>query len=256
MFNPEFLAQLRAVEIGLIAAHFPPGARVLEVGAGTGQQAVALRERGFDVEAIEIADSNYKNQQVFPITAYDGRHIPFPDDSFDVVFSSNVLEHVRDLPALQAEIKRVLRPGGICVHVLPTHVWRFWHTLAAFPAGVQEAVALTRLPRRPGGLGPRLIGALATGVKMLGKVLYPFVQRRHGERGVVLTELWLFHPAAWRRHFRTSGFEIIGDQPLGIFNTGHFVFGSRWSFDKRERLAKRLGSASHLFKLRPNLERS
>jgi SAM-dependent methyltransferase len=256
MFNVEFLGRLRAVEIERIVAHFPAGARVLEIGAGTGQQAVALRARGFQVEAIEVPDSNYKDHQVFPITAYDGTHIPFPDGSFDVVFSSNVLEHVRDLPALQAEIARVLRPDGICVHVMPTHVWRFWHTLAAFPAGVQEAMALARAPRPPARLGARVARALVTGILMLGKVLYPFVQRRHGERGSVLSELWLFHPGAWRRHFRQHGFEIVADQPLGIFNTGHFVFGSRWSFEKRARLARRLGSASHLFKLRAARRRS
>jgi SAM-dependent methyltransferase len=250
MFNVEFLAQLRAVEIELIVAHFPPGARVLELGAGTGQQAIALRDRGFEVEAIEIPDSNYKDHQVFPITPYDGRHIPFPDASFDVVFSSNVLEHVRDLPALQAEIKRVMRPGAICVHVMPTHVWRFWHTLAAFPAGIQEAVALARAPRRPGGLARRAAQAVVTAIAMLGKVLHPFVQGRHGERGLIVSELWLFHPAVWRRHFRKHGFEIVRDEPLGIFNTGHFVFGAGWSFEKRARLARRLGSASHLFKLR------
>jgi len=255
VFNVEFLARLRAVEIERIAAHFPPGARVLEIGAGTGQQAIALRERGFQVDAIEVPDSNYKHHQVFPITPYDGTHIPFADGSFDVVFSSNVLEHVRDLPALEAEIQRVLRPDGICVHVMPTHVWRFWHTLAAFPAGVQEALALTRGPR-PAGLARRAAQALVTGIKMLGKVLYPFVQRRHGERGVMVSELWLFHPAAWRRHFKKHGFEIVRDEPLGIFNTGYFVFGSRWSFEKRTRLARRLGSASHLFKLRAALRRS
>lgn len=256
MFNAEFLAQLRAVEIERIVKHFPPGARVLEIGAGTGQQAVALRARGFDVQAIEIPDSNYKDQQVFAITPYDGRNIPFPDASFDVVFSSNVLEHVRDLPALESEMKRVLRPEGICVHVMPTHVWRFWHSLAAFPAGVQEAMALAHAPRRPAGLGRRAAGAVVTAVRMAGKVLYPFVQRRHGERGSTLSELWLFHPATWRRHFQKHGFEIVGDEPLGIFNTGHFVFGARWPFDRRARLAQRLGSASHLFKLRPTLRPS
>src|SRR5947208_5328133 len=152
MFNIPFLRQLRAVEIELIVAHFPAGERVLEIGAGTGQQAIALRERGFQVEAIEVPDSNYNQHQVFPITAYDGRHIPFPDASFDVVFSSNVLEHVRDLPALEAEIKRVLRPGGFCVHVMPTHVWRLWCTLAAFPASVQKVAALARAPRPSGRL--------------------------------------------------------------------------------------------------------
>jgi SAM-dependent methyltransferase len=250
MVTIDFLSQIRAAEIEAIARRFPPGARVLELGAGTGQQAAAIRDRGFDIEAIEIPESNYREHQVFPITAYDGRHIPFPDASFDVVFSSNVLEHVRDLPALEAEMTRVLRPGGVCIHVMPTHAWRLWTTLAAFPAGVQEAIALVRAPGRPGPLWQRALRAAALPFRVLGLLLHPVVQGRHGERGLLVSELWLFRPAVWRRHFLRSGFEIVRDEPMGLHYTGHFLFGPRWSLAKRERMAKRLGSACHLFELR------
>jgi SAM-dependent methyltransferase len=250
VFTIEFLSQIRAAETEVIVARFPAGARILEVGAGTGQQALAIRSRGFEVEAIEIAASNYKDHQLFPITDYDGRHIPFPDASFDVVFSSNVLEHVRDLPGLDQEIKRVLRPGGICVHVMPTHAWRFWTTLAAFPAGVQKVLALVRAPTRGGTWAQKVARAATSFVRGLGYLFQPFVQGRHGERGILLSELWLFRPAVWRRHFRRSGFEIVRDVPMGLHYTGHFVFSSGWPLARRARLARRLGSACHLFELR------
>jgi len=251
VFTIEFLHEIRDAEIEVIASHFPPGARILEIGAGTGRQALDIRRRGFAVEAIEIAESNYRDQQEFPITAYDGRHIPFPDASFDVVFSSNVLEHVRDFDALHSEIKRVLRPNGRCVHVMPTHAWRFWTILAAFPAGVQKAVAVARAPGRPGTPLQKAAQAVVRVVRTLGHLFAPFVQGRHGERGSLLGELWLFRPAVWRRHFRRQGFEILRDQPMGLHYTGYFVFGPRWSLSKRARLAGRLGSACHLFELRP-----
>ena len=124
MFDIGHLNDLRAVEIEEIAKHFPVGARVLEIGAGTGKQALELKNRGFDVEAIEIASSHYSDDRIFPIVDFDGRHIPFPDASFDVAFSSNVLEHIPDLTQTHAEIARILKPTGYAVHVLPTHVWR------------------------------------------------------------------------------------------------------------------------------------
>jgi ubiquinone/menaquinone biosynthesis C-methylase UbiE len=140
VFSIEQLNTLRSAEIEKIVTHFRPvGARVLEVGAGTGQQALELQRRGFDVEAIEIPSSNYAQDRLFSITDFNGRHIPFPDASFDIVFSSNVLEHVPDLVQMHSEIRRVLRPSGYAVHVLPTHVWRFWTTLSAFPTSVQYA---------------------------------------------------------------------------------------------------------------------
>ena len=52
MFSVEFLNLLRTWEIEDIARRLPPGARVLELGAGTGRQALELRKRGFEVEAI------------------------------------------------------------------------------------------------------------------------------------------------------------------------------------------------------------
>jgi ubiquinone/menaquinone biosynthesis C-methylase UbiE len=254
MFSIDLLHEIRDAEIDMIMARFPAGARILEIGAGTGRQALAIRNRGFEVEAIEIPDSNYREHQAFPITAYDGREIPFPDASFDVVFSSNVLEHVRDLAALEAEIKRVLRPGGFCVHVMPTHIWRLWCTLAAFPASVQKVAALARTPRPSGRFLATVRWALGTIVRSIGTLLHPFVQGRHGERGVWLSEFWLFRPAVWRRHFLRSGFEIVRDEPMGLHYSGHFVLGGRWSVAKRMQIAKRVGSACHLFEVRP-LER-
>ena len=250
MFSIDLLNRIRAAEIEAIAAHLPAGSRVLEIGAGTGRQAQELRRLGFDVEAIEIPDSNYAQERLFPITDYDGRHIPFPDGSFDAVFSSNVLEHVRALDELEADIKRVLRPGGLCVHVLPTHVWRFWTMLSAFPAALQKIAS----PGAQGGASNGLGGFLGRIGRTLRTLLSPLFPTRHGETGTAISELWLFHPRRWRRHFRAAGFEIVRDEPMGLFYTGHLVLGDRRSLPERRRMASRYGSACHLFELRPTVE--
>lgn len=86
MFSIEYLNVLRAAEMNKIIQYFPPAARVLEVGAGTGRQATELASRGYSVEAIEMPDSKYAAVRLLDITDFDGRQIPFPDASFDVVF--------------------------------------------------------------------------------------------------------------------------------------------------------------------------
>lgn len=43
---------------------------------------------------------------------YNGRTLPFPDDHFDSIFSSEVFEHVFNLPEIMRELHRVLKPGG------------------------------------------------------------------------------------------------------------------------------------------------
>ena len=253
MFCVDFLNELRTAEIERIVRHFSPGTRILEIGAGTGKQAQELAARGFAVEAIELASSTYAEARVFPITDFDGRHIPFPDASFDIVFSSNVLEHVPDLPQMHREIRRVLRPVGYAVHVVPTHAWRFWTTLSAFPSGLQYAAELLRRPPNlRGRFGiPTPLPLARFGLRAARPIVAPLFQRRHGERGNTLTETWYFRPAWWRANFRANGFEIIKDEPMGLFYTGNMVLGRRWSWETRARLARRLGSACHIFELRP-----
>jgi SAM-dependent methyltransferase len=64
------------------------------------------------------------NRGIWPIT--DGINLPFADNSFDVIYSSNTMEHVLDECGLHNEFKRVLRPAGVAVHVVPSSTWRLW----------------------------------------------------------------------------------------------------------------------------------
>jgi ubiquinone/menaquinone biosynthesis C-methylase UbiE len=252
MFSVQHLNNLRSFELKKIVAAMTPGARVLEVGAGTGQQAAEIRAQGYPIEAIEIPSSNYTSDRLFPITDYDGLTIPFPDNSFDIVFSSNVLEHVPDLTNLHSEIRRVLAPGGYCLHVLPTHAWRFWTTVSAFPDAAVYAV--TKSPSLLPGtrLDSEERARLRTAwFQMIKRCAIPFFPLRHGERGNAISEMWLFHPNWWRKNFEDNGFEVVSDQPMGLFYTGNMVAGSHWSFASREAASRVLGSACYIFKIRP-----
>ena len=252
MFSVEHLNKLRCYEIERVVRHLTIGAKVLEIGAGTGRQAAELAARGFKVTAIEVTSSNYAAERLFDIVDYDGQTIPFPDSSFDIVFSSNVLEHVPDLATMHAEIRRVLVPGGFCVHVLPTHSWRFWTTLMAFPDALLYASTTFRnLIPRP-SLSAEEANRLASSWWNVAKrCASPLLQHRHGERGNIISELWLFHPSWWRHNFAENAFAVVEDEPMGLFYTGHMFLGGRWSFTSREGAAAWLGSACHLFKLRP-----
>ena len=232
MFSVDHLNHLRRAELDELGFGLAPGATILEIGAGTGEQALSLARRGHDVVAIDLEASDYSAQRVFPVKDYDGRHIPSEDASFDLVFSSNVLEHVADLTTMHAEIRRVLKPSGRCLHVLPTHGWRFWTMVTALPASLDRLVRMRK--------GSDLKGAIAPLASEL-------LLRPHGERGNALTELRLFRPAWWRENFRQNGFEIVEDRPVGLFYTGHMLLGPRLSMVRRRALASTFGSATHLF---------
>lgn len=251
MFNIEFLHVIREYEYKEIIKRFSPGLRILEIGGGTGYQAKRLTGDGFIVDSIDIPDSNYAGKLEFPVQAYDGRNIPFPEGSFDVVFSSNVLEHVQDLTYLQADIKRVLKPGGYCVHLMPTGAWRLWTNVTHF----------TELLQRLFGLAPRLLpkafsmhaltDALSVLRLMAGIAKHYAVVPRHGEKGNALSEIATFSAPHWKRHFANQLFSIDEVTPVGLFYTGYMVLGPKISLSSRHTLAKWLGSACVIYVVRP-----
>jgi SAM-dependent methyltransferase len=118
LVNPFFFA--RRGLLGALNEFFPHlTGNVLDVGCGRmpyRRFASASRYVGVDIDtpvtrAIGAAD-------VF----YDGRHLPFPNESFDAVLCSQVFEHVFTPNDFLAEIFRVLRPGGHLVLTVP-FVW-------------------------------------------------------------------------------------------------------------------------------------
>ncbi len=101
-----------------------PGLRVLDFGCGPGSVSVGLARavvpgelHGVDMEesqvemARDVAASNRQENAVFHLG--DVLDLPFDDGFFDVAHCHNVLMHVPDTQAALAEVKRVLKPGGI-----------------------------------------------------------------------------------------------------------------------------------------------
>src|ERR1039457_2737755 len=116
------LERIRRAELQPLKEYFPSGSRVLELGGGSGFQAWILSSWGCHVHSIDIATrpdpvTQRYGRQYFAVTTYDGHSIPFADSSFDIVYSSHMLQAV-ELDSMLAEIARVLRPGGIAIHVL------------------------------------------------------------------------------------------------------------------------------------------
>jgi ubiquinone/menaquinone biosynthesis C-methylase UbiE len=115
---PQYQAILRAY---LSEIAFPPNARVLEVGCGTGAVA-RLVVQWPNVGAVvgvdpspALLDKARTLSTGMPMLSFheaDGKALPFPANSFDVVVLHTVLTHVPGPDALLAEVWRVLRPQG------------------------------------------------------------------------------------------------------------------------------------------------
>lgn len=103
------------------------GRQVLEIGLGEGAESESLIRRGarwsgvdLTAESIDRVSTRLALRQLPHEQLRQGSvlDLPFPDDSFDMVFSHGVLHHVPSIGQAQEEIHRVLRPGGELVVML------------------------------------------------------------------------------------------------------------------------------------------
>jgi SAM-dependent methyltransferase len=243
MFNFSTLNTFRAFELHRVLPLFPQHAKILEIGAGTGEQARLLTQAGFDVMAIDLQQGDYTPHRVFAVMDYSGTRLPLEDASVDVVFSSNVLEHVPDLDVLHSEFRRVLKPGGMCVHLMPSAAWRWW-TLLASPLDLPARVCSV-WHKRQGQRWPQLLRAVVR------EGYITLVPHRHGERGNAFSELWLFSASWWNKTFHQLGWNVRHTAPAGLFYTGWMVLGTRLPLPFRARLAPVLGSACRVYVTQP-----
>lgn len=94
-----------------------PGAAALEVGCGTGVYAAALADtRAQPIYAMDLSQPMLRQAATHDGVAYlQGRatNLPFAGDAFGIIFSVNVIHHMKDVAAYFRECFRVLRAGGI-----------------------------------------------------------------------------------------------------------------------------------------------
>ena len=103
-------------------------ATILEVGCGIGTYSRQFRQRFTpNVEAIEIEPERVTIAQKETPHALvaEAEHLPYPSNRFDLVFSNEVIEHVRDDRATAVEMVRVTRPGGRIILFCPNRWWPF-----------------------------------------------------------------------------------------------------------------------------------
>jgi len=120
IFERIFFPRIQSV---IRSLHIEPGARVLEVGVGTGLSLSAYPAHcdvvGIDLaqDMLDKADEKIREQGWRHITLrqMDALNLGFPDDSFDYVMAFHVVSVVPDATKLLDEARRVLRPNGTLV---------------------------------------------------------------------------------------------------------------------------------------------
>lgn len=242
---------IRRCEIDIAIRYFPKvfhdgHCRILEVGAGTGHQAKYLSKLGYEVLAIDLPSSRYSSARVFPITNYDGENIPTNGECFDVVFSSNVLEHVVNIDKFLKDTHRVLKQGGLAIHIIPAPICRVWSIPAHYGWLARRIIARLKMAITKGKTD-HFSGTAPKTPNQLHEWIGTFVPLRHGERGNTLSEVYYFSQPYWRRKFEMHGFHVKQVSKNGIFYTMANFMGSNLSLITRQRMARFLGSSCSIY---------
>jgi 2-polyprenyl-6-hydroxyphenyl methylase/3-demethylubiquinone-9 3-methyltransferase len=164
----------------------PRALRVLDIGCGGGLLAEEFAKLGCKVTGIDPSTSSVavarehadRSRLAIEYVAGTGEALPFGDQSFDVAYCCDVLEHVADVERVIAETARVLRPGGVYLYdtinrtpeskLVAIKMLQDWSPTAIIPRGVHDwkrfirPRELDRVLTRNGlagmeitGLGPR-----------------------------------------------------------------------------------------------------
>ena len=94
--------------------------KILDFGCGDGELVQGLLDLGYDAQGVDILDTSALDSSHYKKIDMDTYRIPYEDNYFDYVFSTSVFEHVQNTEEALKEIYRVLKPGGITTHSMPS----------------------------------------------------------------------------------------------------------------------------------------
>ncbi len=103
------------------------GKKVLDVASAWGGHALAFADAGAHVVASDIKDHRFSNLKKFSAMqslqlsclCADCECLPFFDSTFDIILALDLIEHIDSVSKFANEVKRILKPGGICVVTTP-----------------------------------------------------------------------------------------------------------------------------------------
>lgn len=108
-----------------LIASLPPG-RMLDIGCSTGDWAVHWQEANWKCSGLDIDQEHVKIAQGRGVDArycdLNQSPLPFENDSFDLIFAGEVIEHLVDTDGFVRELHRCVRPGGAVIITTPNLV--------------------------------------------------------------------------------------------------------------------------------------
>jgi SAM-dependent methyltransferase len=249
----------RQREFGPLLAAVGPGGLgdALEIGGGDGFVASLIAPACRTLASSDAhARAPAPGTERIPRVVCDATRLPFRDGAFDFIFSSSVLEHIRQRAPLYHEMARCLRAGGVMLHVMPSRTWKLMQMIFYYPNLAVGALdflldgigKIATRARRP--VPARLPPAPAAPKRherwndqatfpSLARIARGIVPTVHGEYAGHLDEWRRFGAHAWAQEFAAAGFDVQRLIRLPFYT------GYGFGLERLRRLGERRGWSSH-----------
>jgi SAM-dependent methyltransferase len=169
---------------------------ILEIGSGEGRQYSPLKEKFSNVIPSDVNTERW-DKNLGEIMELNAEKLPFDDNSIGLVYSSNVIEHIEDIELALKEMKRVLKPEGRIIHLVPTVTWKIFQLLGYYPAKIRDLIATAKLFK-------------------------PFPNMVHGVSKNSVDEIFYFTETHWKNKFNEAGLQLEGTSNLVFYTPYRF----------------------------------
>jgi ubiquinone/menaquinone biosynthesis C-methylase UbiE len=226
--------------------------KILEIGGRDGFQADIISKKGHKVTSIDI---NPLSPQFHLVQKGDITKLNFEDNSFDLIFSSNMLQEIHNIDEAFTEMKRVLKEDGTIVHIVPSSWWslitNFWH-YCFIPKYLIKSKKFQHIfnskekKNSKNKLNDENSKSSKTNLKKL--FLHPL-----GANTSFVHETFYFSKFYWKKLFKKNKFEVIDIKNCPYYYSGYAVL--KFKFIKlRKFLAKIYFPSCYCFVLSLNLD--
>jgi len=201
----------RKRELGLIFSKCPERLfqEALELGAGDGFQSGLLTRYASKIISTDLNPDILKGQNgdsiEYRICNAEEIDKIFDRGVFDLVFSSNLLEHLPDPGRALDAIYNVLKDNGITIHVMPNPFWKFCTMLLRMPYICINAIE-KMAQKEPDKEGTENRLKARDKRKLIHDILVP---RPHGASSSNIKEFYLFSKARWKKQFKKANLDLI-----------------------------------------------
>jgi len=210
---------------------------ILELGCGDGFQSILIKKYFNKIISTDL-NKNRMNfeliKQGIEMEVLDAELVGenYPKDSFDFIFSSNMLEHLPNYFNCLKGIHHILKNDGIAIIILPNTLWRISGIILHYPHKFRNLIKNI--------LGKRKKHEEATGnnikiSKKSNRLLNLLFPKAHGAYNNSVIELYEFSKYKWKKAFLKSGFQIIE------IRKGPLSSGYRFGFHKIKKLMAKIG---------------